>query len=80
MDRPENMGTVDLYVSFKDESGAWTPLTNMGEAVNSTSQDLCPFVTTDGAYLFFNSHRGGQADVFWIDAEVIEQFRPGGGG
>jgi ankyrin repeat protein len=80
MDHPDNVGTVDLYISFKGENGEWTPLTNMGEAVNTSSHELCPFVTTDGRYLFFNSHRGGQADIFWIEAEVIEQFRPGGGG
>jgi len=80
MGRPENVGSIDLYISFKDESGEWTPLTNMGEAMNSPSHDLCPFVTLDGRYLFFNSHRGGQADIYWIDSEVIEKFRPAGGG
>ena len=72
---PENLGTIDLHISFKGEDGTWAEPVNMGAAVNSPSHDLCPFVTTDGRYLFFNSHRGGQADIFWIDAGIIDQLR-----
>ena len=77
---PANLGTIDLYVSFKGETGDWTEPVNMGPTVNSASHDLCPFVSEDGDYLFFNSHRGGQADVFWMDAGIIEQLRPAGEG
>jgi len=77
---PENLGTIDLYISFKDEDGNWTEPMNLGATVNSASHDLCPFVSEDGDYLFFNSHRGGQADIFWMDAEIIEQLRMVRGG
>jgi len=76
MGSPDNIGGIDLYVSFKDDSGAWTPLVNLGPEVNSGAHDLCPFITADGRYLSFNSHRGGEADVFWMDAAVIEDLRP----
>jgi ankyrin repeat protein len=79
MGRPENIGSIDLYISFRNEAGEWMPLTHMGEAVNSMSHDLCPWVSSDGAYLFFNSHRGGQADIYWMDATVIEALRPTAG-
>ena len=77
---PANLGTIDLYISFKGENGDWTEPVNMGPTVNSPSHDLCPFVTSDGHYLFFNSHRGGQADIFWMDAGIIGQLRLAGEG
>jgi ankyrin repeat protein len=75
----QNLGTIDLYISFRTEGGGWTPPVSLGPSVNSASHDLCPFVSGDGRYLFFNSHRGGQADIFWINAGIIDELRGEGG-
>ena len=72
---PDAMGRVDLYVSFKDESGSWTAPVDMGAPVNSRSNEICPIVSPDGRYLFFNSFRSGNADNYWMDAAIIEQLR-----
>jgi hypothetical protein len=53
----DGFGATDLYISFRKEDGSWTKAKNMGEKINSTAADLCPFVTTDGKYLFFSSER-----------------------
>lgn len=65
-------GNGDLYISFKDKGGKWTPSQNMGTAINSDGHELCPFVTHDGKYLFFTSNQS----IYWISAEIIEQLRP----
>jgi hypothetical protein len=73
--RPGGMGASDLYISFRDSSGVWSPAQNMGDPINSAQQDLTPMVTPDGAYLFFTSRRAGVSDLYWVDTSVIS--RPG---
>lgn len=70
--RPDSLGSGDLYISFKDEDGQWLPDQHMGDLINSDVIDFCPMVTPDGRYFFFS--RGG--DIYWVDATILEQFRP----
>lgn len=74
LNRDDTVGGQDLYISFR-KNGEWTKAVNMGEDVNSTSGEICPSVTPDGKYLFFTSRRRGKADIYWIDAEIIEDLR-----
>lgn len=55
--RPDSLGGGDLYVSFRAESGAWSPAVNLGETINSRWTEYCPSVSPDGKYLFFTSYR-----------------------
>jgi len=50
----------DLYVS--DWNGAWSRARNAGPAVNSAAAESSPFLTADGAWLFFVSERGFATD------------------
>lgn len=70
-ERPDGLGKGDLFISFKDAKGAWQKAKNMGKAVNTDQYEFCPFVSSDGKYLFFS--RDG--DIFWISAEVIKALR-----
>jgi hypothetical protein len=63
---PDAIGGVDLYISFRDSEGRWTEPLNMGEPINSRSHEICPIVTHDGEYLFFNSFRSGNADNYCV--------------
>jgi hypothetical protein len=47
----------DLYISFRNENGAWTPLKNMGERVNSEGGENCQILSPCGNYLFFTGRR-----------------------
>ena len=76
MGDPAGLGGVDLYVSFADGAGGWTPWANLGPAINSEENDICGLVSLDGRYLFFNSARQGNDDNYWVDAAVIERLRP----
>jgi hypothetical protein len=80
--RPGGVGLGDLYVSFRQEDGRWGEPVNLGPDINSEQVDYCPMVTPDGRYLFFSRRWGATweettaGDVFWVDARVLEQFRP----
>ena len=73
--RKDGYGEGDLFISFRSPDDSWSPLRNMGGAINSDKRDFCPMVTPDGKYFFFSSKRGGEGDIFWVDAKVIKALR-----
>lgn len=78
--REGNRGGGDLYVSFRDENGRWREPVNMGERINTPSQERSPSVTPDGKYLFFTRHnRETLQDFYWIDAAIIAETRNASG-
>jgi len=64
-------GANDLYISFRQPDGSWAEATNLGEQVNSPAADMRPCVSPDGKFLFFCSTRGGDQDIYWINAEAL---------
>ena len=74
-DRPGGFGNVDLYISYKKGDGTWTEPKNMGRNINSGGA-VFPSVTDDGRFLFFQSRRGGNGDIYWVDAKIIEELKP----
>jgi hypothetical protein len=73
--RDDSLGRGDLYVSFRNDDGSWTPVKNMGKPINSEAIDFCPMLSPDGKHLFFSSARAGTSDIYWVDSRVIEQMR-----
>jgi len=65
-------GKWDLYISFKDQSGKWTELINMGNSINTEQPEVNATFSPDGKYLFFT--RGD--DIFWVSEKIIEELRP----
>ena len=65
-------GTWDLYVAFKDESGRWSGLKNLGSAVNTDKPESSPTFSPDGQTIFFTR----ETDIYWISVKVIEESRP----
>ncbi len=37
----------------------------------------CPIVSLDGQHLFFIGHRSDLGNVYWVDAKIIEELKPG---
>lgn len=75
-EREGGYGDSDLYVSFRAEDGSWGPAINLGEDVNTEHEDIYGSVTPDGKYLFFHTYLGEEkANIFWVDAQVIENLR-----
>jgi hypothetical protein len=51
--RPEGLGGIDLYISWRRGSGGFGPPRNLGPTVNTPGTEFCPFISRDGRYLFF---------------------------
>jgi hypothetical protein len=76
-ERAGGFGESDLYISFRQKDGSWGSAINMGDKVNSDKWDAYASVTPDGKYILFN--RGisdGNVDIYWVDAQIIEDLRP----
>ncbi len=69
-DRDGGHGGEDIYVTTRDESGAWGALRNLGLVVNSESDDRCPAFSPDYRRFYFDSEREGgygSKDLWWVD-------------
>ena len=69
--RPDGLGRGDLYISFRGSDGEWSTAKSVGDAINTDSHELCPFVSRDGRFFFYTSNE----DIYWVDARVLESFR-----
>lgn len=73
----ENRKDNDIYVSFKRKNGTWAKPINLGDEVNSNSNDKAPTISPDGKYLFFGrDEEDGKANIYWVSTKVIENLRP----
>lgn len=82
-ERESGFGSSDLYISFRQEDGSWGEAINLGDTVNTETEEGGPQVTPDGKYLFFNrmvppanGDGGPQSDLYWVDAQILETLRP----
>ncbi|MCK5571008.1 MAG: PD40 domain-containing protein [Spirochaetes bacterium] len=75
-DERKNSDDTDLYISFRKSDGFWTRAINMGSPINSDAAEICASVSPDGKYLFFQSRRTGNMDIYWVDATIIEKLKP----
>ena len=79
--RPEGIdGGLGLYISIRHEDGRWSMPVNMGPKINSGKGERFARISPDGKYLFFGSFRNMSADnrgadIYWIEAKVIDELR-----
>lgn len=68
--KPDGLGGGDLYVSY-NRNGTWSEPENLGPAVNTEDHEITPYISPDGAYLFFSRIDGdvqeGQRNIYYID-------------
>ncbi len=67
--RPGGYGGYDIYFS-NYENNLWSEPKNLGKKINSSFNDVSPFLTADGKYLFFssdNSNSIGGYDIFYSE-------------
>jgi hypothetical protein len=84
-ERDSGFGDNDLYISFRQQNGAWGEAINMGDKINTEAPENGASVTPDGKYLFFNRNTGvgdvnrnagvGDGDLYWVDAQIIENLK-----
>lgn len=66
-DRPGGFGGLDIYKSNKMENGKWGPAINLGNTINTPSDEASPQLSPDGNWIYFASkgHQGyGGYDLF----------------
>jgi hypothetical protein len=66
-DRRGGEGNLDLYLSRKDENGEWEKPSNLGDMVNTPSNETSPVLCNDDKVLYFSSEghfNMGGYDVF----------------
>lgn len=76
-------GGSDIWMTIKLDNGKWSPAINLGDSINTTGDEMAPFLHADGNTLYFSSdgHHGlGGYDLFisrrdklgrWAKAENI---------
>jgi hypothetical protein len=68
-DDPEN---ADLFVCFRQKDGNWSEAFNLGNAINTCKNEICPSISPDSKYLFYMS----KGDIYWVSADIIQKLRP----
>jgi len=66
-DKPDGLGSRDIWISHKDEKGKWGKAENLGPTVNTKYGEEGIFIHPDGKTLYFSSqgHKGiGGYDIF----------------
>lgn len=48
----------------------------MSGQINTEVYEYSPMVSPDGQYLFFSRFFEGEADIYWVDADMIEEMKP----
>jgi len=66
-----------LYISFKEESGDFSTPENLGDQINTSSEDSSASISEDGIYLFFTSSKNEDLgyNPYWIRIDEIEVFK-----
>ncbi len=84
-EREDRYGGSDLYISFRAKDGSWGAAINMGDKINTSSNESSPSVTHDGKYFGFSR---GDWEVkedgstnwvgksYWVDVQILENLRP----
>jgi len=61
-------GEGDFYICFRNEDGSWGKAINLGDKVNTPGINICPSLSHDGKYLFYNAKR----DIYWVSTELFK--------
>lgn len=55
VEREDSYGDRDLYVSFMRDDSVWTEPLNLGDVINTASEESGPFLAADDKTLYFSS-------------------------
>ena len=73
--RPGGFGNIDLWMTKKDEDGNWGKPHNLGAAINTSADEMAPFLALDNRTLYFSSN--GKPTVGGFDI-FVSQYSGGG--
>ena len=75
--KPGGLGFHDLYISSRNQNGTWNNPISLGPLINSSTEEIDPYITPDGRYFFFNTSRAGDDGYtpYWVDATFLDALR-----
>lgn len=75
-DRPGGYGGMDIYVTYFSR-GKWSTPINLGKGVNSSGNEVFPFIFNNGSLYFSSDGRGGHGglDVFITETSPAEDWQ-----
>lgn len=56
VERDDSYGDRDLYVSFLKQDSIWSEPLNLGDIINTASEESAPFLSVDNTTLYFSSN------------------------
>jgi len=70
---PRFQGIGNLTISFPQSDGVWTPLKELGPAINTEKLEYCATISADGEKLFFcrMDRSTRRAQTYWVSASSI---------
>lgn len=77
--RPESIGGMDIFVSKKNINGEWGLPKNLGRTINSSGDEISPYIHRDNKTFYFSSdfHPGlGKCDIFYTKKENNKWEKP----
>ncbi len=75
--RAGGKGGSDIWMSIKLKDNTWSPPVNLGDSINTSKDEMAPFLHADGNTLFFASkgHPGlGGYDLFVSRADALGRW------
>jgi len=69
--RTGGFGGTDLYISYKKEDGSWTNPKNLGNVINTPTNECGSEITDDNLYLTYVSNN----DIYWVSSGFIDSLR-----
>ncbi len=74
--RPGGKGNKDIWVSYKQANGQWSEPENLGDSINTSEEDISPFIHPDGVSLYFSS--SGHPGMGGNDLYISKRTNNGG--
>ncbi len=69
--RPGGFGGTDLYISYKKTDGNWTNPKNLGNIINTATNECGSEITDDNLYMTYVSNN----DVYWVGSGFIDSLK-----
>jgi hypothetical protein len=69
--RSGGYGANDIYISYRKVDGSWANPKNLGNKINTSSDETSGDITPDGKYMTF----GRNGHIYWVSANFVENLR-----
>jgi tetratricopeptide (TPR) repeat protein len=77
-DRKGGEGKLDIYSCFRNANGVYSKPINVGSKINSSENDITPFLDKNGDTLFFSSDRSGGLGGYDLYKVALKNNQPEG--